>query len=366
MNIQFIYLGKRGGGVNDLVSLLNSIDDINFNIYSLNNSAIRDRTSFLEDRISFDHLDLPKSKLGLFYYLVNFKFIELFKVLKKNKPNFIIITMFHPLNFFVYWYKFFFNKKVKIYYLLHNDNKIQTFNFFYDSFIRLFDIFYCLISNKIFVLSPNVLMYAKKHLLLKYKDIIEIGFGVYYNPNPIINNLLFYNEIEIRFVFFGKILPYKGLDNLLESLKILKKSNIKFKCYILGEGKFDYDEDFTEEVVILNRWVSDGELDFYLRKSHFSIFPYSHCSQSGALSTALSNNLPVLVSNISILRDQVALNNIGFILDDISPKTIFNKIIEINNSRDKLYQMHCNLIKRNSENSDWKNVWGNIKKHLVE
>lgn len=362
MNIQFVYFGKRGGGVNDLISLLHTIDEFNLNIFSLNNVHIQNRTKFLEDKITFDHVDLPSSKFNFVLYVLTFRWFKIIEILKKNRPRVIIITMFHPLNLFIFLYKVIYGREVKIFYFLHNDNKIQTFSFWIDRVIRIMDIFYCLLSNRIFVLSPNVFKYSSNHFLLRFKQITEIGFGVYFNPNPIKNDFKFYEDSPITFVFFGKILPYKGIDNLVRAISLLYESGIDFKCYILGEGKFDYQNLVNfDNVIILNRWLSDDELNYYLKKCHFSIFPYSHCSQSGALSTALSNNLPVLVSNIPILKQQVEKDKIGFILDDIEPQTISRKIFEINKQRKILFNMHNILINKNEDNSDWNNVWDKIK-----
>jgi glycosyltransferase involved in cell wall biosynthesis len=364
MNIQFVYFGKRGGGVNDIISLLNSIELNDFNIYSLNNIRIRYNTLSVNEDIHFDYLNLPNSIKELFLYLLSLKWFKIFSILNNNKAEHIIITMFHPLNIFIYLYKFLFFKRVKIYYFLHNDNKIQTFNFVIDKLIRTFDHLFCLLANKIFILSDNVYHYASRHFILKFKKINLIGFGVYYKHDAISHQLEFYNSNPLTFIFFGKILPYKGLDVLFKALQLLNDEDFNYRCYIIGEGDLHYN-NFSENIIVINEWVSDTILVNHINKSHFSIFPYKFCSQSGALSTAISNNIPVLVSNIPVLSQYVNKNDLGFVITNLNAENIATSIKEINANRNQLFSIHYNIIKYNKNNNTWKEVWSKINKNLL-
>ncbi len=364
MKIQFVYFGKRGGGVNDLTSLLNSIENHDIKVYSLNNISIKNYTASISANIDFDYLAFPNSIFGFLIYIISFKWLRIFSILKKNNPEHIIITMFHPVNIFLFLYKFIFFKKIKIYYFLHNDNKIQTFNKFSDQIIRIFDVLYCVLSNKIFLLSENVYQYSKKHFILKYKKMSIIGFGVYSKRDAIVHAIDFYKSNPITFIYFGKILPYKGLDILLNALELLNKEGYNFKCYIIGEGELNYTK-ISDNVTIINEWVSDELLEDYINKSHFSIFPYRFCSQSGALSTAISNNIPVLVSDIPILTDYVNNFNMGLVISNLNAETIAKNIKEIDSNRVKLLSFHKNLLKYNQMNSSWQDVWFKIYRDLL-
>ena len=83
------------------------------------------------------------------------------------------------------------------------------------------------------------------------------------------------------------------------------------------------------------------------------------------MSTAISNNIPVLVSNISILSDYVNNNNIGFVLSDLNAETIAKKITEINDQREQLFNIHNNILKLNQNNTSWFEVWHRISESLL-
>jgi glycosyltransferase involved in cell wall biosynthesis len=365
MNIQFVYFGKRGGGVNDLTSLLNSIDINEVKIYSLNNLIIKNKLENLTTDVIFDFLRLPNTFFEFLIYLIKFDWLSIFRILNKNKPEHIIITMFHPMNLFIFAYKVFYFKKIKIYYFLHNDNNIQTFNQYIDLLIRFFDILFCTLSNKILLLSENVKLYAKTHFLLKYKQMSVIGFGVYHNKSSIKHSINFYEKKSLTFIFFGKILPYKGIDFLIDALEILNSEKLNFHCYIVGEGLLNY-QGASDNISIYNKWVEDDKLQEFINNSHFSIFPYRSCSQSGALSTAISNNIPVLVSNISVLSDYVNENDLGFVLSDLNALSIVNSIKELDKSRNALFKVHTNIIKYNENNNTWSDVWSKLYSSLIK
>ena len=364
MNIQFVYFGKRGGGVNDLISLLNSTKNNDYKICSLNNKLIENYTVNVNSNVHFDYLILPNSFFELLFYTISFKWLQIFSILNRNNPEHIIITMFHPLNIFIYIYNLIFFKKIKIYYFLHNDNKIQTFNKITDSIIRFFDLLYCIMASKIFLLSESVNNYATKHFILKYKKKNIIGFGVYYKHDAIVHKFDFYNNNPITFIFFGKILPYKGLDILFRALELLNIDGFNFKCYIIGEGDLNF-KNISNKITIINEWVSDKTLELYLNKSHFSIFPYKFCSQSGALSTAISHNIPVLVSNIPVLSQCVNENKLGFVIPSLNSDTIANYIKVIDSNRNQLFSIHANILKYNKSNNSWEDVWFKIYKNLL-
>jgi glycosyltransferase involved in cell wall biosynthesis len=365
MNIQFVYFGKRGGGVNDLASILKSVSDKSINVFSLNNTVIKNKISNINNNIQFDFLDLPTTINDFILYILKFKWLQIFKILRKNKPEHIIITMFHPLNIFVYAYKIINFNNFKIYYVLHNDNNIQTFNKYTDLLIRFFDILFCTFSNKILLLSDNVHLYAKNHLLLKYKQMNVIGFGVYHNSNSIKHSIDFYEKKPLTFIFFGKILPYKGLDYLIDALEFLNSEKFNFHCYIVGEGLLNY-QGTSNNISIFNEWVEDNKLQEFINDSHFSIFPYRSCSQSGALSTAVSNNIPVLVSNISVLSDYVNGYELGFVLSDLNAFSIANSIKELDKKRNTLFEVHNKIRKYNENNNTWFDVWSNIFSSLIK
>jgi glycosyltransferase involved in cell wall biosynthesis len=121
-----------------------------------------------------------------------------------------------------------------------------------------------------------------------------IGFGSPKQPSA--------PERLVTFLFFGFILPYKGLDILLNSIKRIAQGNIKFKIIIAGrcddwdqeyQGLID-DESFIEKHI---RYISNDEIPLFFARADYLILPYRDTTQSGPLMIAYNYNVPVIVSD---------------------------------------------------------------------
>lgn len=356
MKILFFYLGSRGGGVNDFRSLLSSVAEDENTLFAINNTAVCDSLVGLKN-VNKYFVDIPSSKFRFVLFVLSFRWIKVLKRIASIAPKSVVITMFHPLNFIVFIYKYLLNREVKIYIFLHNGQNIDVFNSWFDNIVRLLDIFYCIISDHIFVLSKAVGQYVEAHPLLKLKRSSYTGFGIYLSEFHHEHSEQFFAGGPISFIFFGKILPYKGLDNLTEALRMLLVDDYPFQCYILGEGEIRGDFLESTKIEYLNRWVSDHELFHYIERSHFGIFPYLHCSQSGALSTAFSCSLPVVVSNLPSFVEAVRDNGFGYIMQGSSASEIVSAIKHLDENRLALHNIHKLLVGFNKSNDSWVEVW---------
>jgi glycosyltransferase involved in cell wall biosynthesis len=133
------------------------------------------------------------------------------------------------------------------------------------------------------------------------------------------NNI--YNKKDItRFLFFGNIMPYKGLKNLIHAFNNLsdKYSNIELTI----AGRCDAWAEVYEPL-IKNKHLVVQKIGFILNKeipnlfvnAHFLVLPYNDATQSGPLMIAYNYNLPVLASNIDAFKEAVEEDKSGYLFD---------------------------------------------------
>ena len=138
-------------------------------------------------------------------------------------------------------------------------------------------------------------------------------------------------ESEKVVLFFGFIREYKGLDILIRA-KALSKS--KWKLLIVGEcyGSFNsyntliIENKFEEEVLILNEYVSDEDLQIYFNSADLCVLPYKSATQSGIIPVALHFDLPVITSNVGGLAEYVEDGINGIILKENTPQELSKEI----------------------------------------
>jgi len=143
-------------------------------------------------------------------------------------------------------------------------------------------------------------------------------------------------ELEEKIIlFFGFIRKYKGLDILLDSIKILQTSYPSFKLLIAGEFYDDqklYNEQIErlgieQQLILRTNFISDNEVKYYLCASDLIVQPYRSATQSGVTPLAYHFEIPMIVTNVGGLPALVPNNKVGLIAEPTAA-SIAEKIIQ--------------------------------------
>ena len=102
-------------------------------------------------------------------------------------------------------------------------------------------------------------------------------------------------------LFFGRILPYKGLDVLLAAARLLDPA--RFRFVIAGEGEVP--AITAPNVEIDNRFITDDLLPGHFQRAHVVALPYHAASQSGVAQMAFAFGRPVVATRVGALPDIV-------------------------------------------------------------
>jgi glycosyltransferase involved in cell wall biosynthesis len=183
------------------------------------------------------------------------------------------------------------------------------------------------------------------------------------------------NANENIILFFGFIRKYKGLDLLLEAMKILKenlppdrnsragKSEIPRlnetvgqgnpKLLIAGEFYEDrklYDDlitklNVTDQLILKTDFISDSEVKYYLSACDFVIQPYRNATQSGVTPLAYHFEKPMLVTNVGGLPDLVPNGKAGLVCEP-TPASIAAHILKLYELGEEYFLPHLREEKK--------------------
>ena len=109
-------------------------------------------------------------------------------------------------------------------------------------------------------------------------------------------------------LFLGRIRPYKGLGVLLEAWFEVERRGGGKRLTIAGEGDLvPYREALARlnNVRVVNRWLSDVEIEAHLSSATVLVAPYLEASQSGLFALAATHELPVVGSRTGGLVEQL-------------------------------------------------------------
>ncbi len=184
-------------------------------------------------------------------------------------------------------------------------------------------------------------------------------------------NKLGIGKEESVVLFFGFIRKYKGLDILLDAVKILKEHNqipnSKFqipKLLIAGEFYGDrkpYDDQMEalgikDNLILHTSFITDSEVKYYLCAADVVVQPYRNATQSGVTPLAYHFEIPMIVTNVGGLPSLVPDNKVGLVAEP-NPASIAEKIIEYFDKGENYFLPH--LIEEKKKLS-WIKLTGTI------
>mgnify|MGYP001234315631 FL=1 len=214
-------------------------------------------------------------------------------------------------------------------------------------------------------------------LMGKHPNLSRINVIHHGNYLPFINKIdkKYNNSEHLKILFFGQIKEIKGLDILLEALKIANENNVKIHLTIAGKpSRTDFDkyakliDDYSliENITLILRYIDDSEIQKLYEKSDLIVLPYKMISQSGVLLLSMSYGLPALTSDLPAFTEIITDNSTGFTFETGNPQSLANKLIDINNNRSLLQKITVNSNKLIESKFDWKRIGEKTKKFYEE
>jgi glycosyltransferase involved in cell wall biosynthesis len=138
---------------------------------------------------------------------------------------------------------------------------------------------------------------------------------------------------KLHLLFFGFVRPYKGLDVLLKAIGILKDHDITL--IVAGEFWHDKEEyiklinelDISENVEIIDRYVTDNDLSQYFSWADLVVLPYRKTITSGVIATAYGFKKPVLATNVGGFDEVIQDGCTGKIVMSDDPQAFADGIL---------------------------------------
>ncbi len=148
--------------------------------------------------------------------------------------------------------------------------------------------------------------------------------------------LLLHPEDKV-IVFFGNIVPYKGLEYLLLALKELKTKYENIKLIMAGrihkvpayrDKIFAIIEEHSLQDCIIQKteFIPDEEIEVLFKSADISALPYVYIFQSGILFVSYNFGLPVVATDVGSLREEILEGKTGFVCRPEDSEDLARKI----------------------------------------
>lgn len=157
--------------------------------------------------------------------------------------------------------------------------------------------------------------------------------------------------------FLGRILEYKGLSIFIMTLLQLRENGWAINGLVCGHGVISSTDsallDQANFIEVNNRWLSDDDFKSYMDRSDIVLLPYTEASQSGVVVVAKSFGVPLIVSPVGGLTEQVEHRVTGLVASDVTVDAFVAAVEELLGSEYLYTLMSSNQINEVAKSESW-------------
>lgn len=288
-----------------------------------------------------------------------FNWIRVAGRIKKQKPELIILQWWHPYFAPCFWSICKLLRREKILFVCHNVFPHERFPL--DRLLTK----WTLGCGRYFITQSK--MDARDLLSVKHDAVYRVTphptYGMFCKQGMSMQKAreqLQIDQGQRALLFFGFVRKYKGLQYLLEAMKLLKERDFKVQLWVVGdfgEDKEEYVEqirafEIGDQVQMVEGYVPDDEVEKYFAASDLVVLPYLSATQSGIVQIAFGFEKPVLVTEVGGLPDVVTNGKTGYVVEPRSAEMIAEAIMDyyINNRREAFVSQ----IEKEKDRFSWK------------
>ena len=326
MKILLAYLGRRGGGNIYAYEIARAVAE-KIEIICLLSSQVENKEAWAESGLKCYYIPTYTSVVTAGLSLTNIKNRNTIKrIIKEESPDLIYYPMGHLWTPFINMDIARWLPKV----ITVHDPHPHLGE--YNVMLQILSTWGKRQANRIVVLHNGAVRELEDQGFSKENiDVIPHGAFSYYKDRN--STHIKYNSGDrVNILFFGRILPYKGLEILLQAFPLIKAKIPNARLMIAGEGDIQPYKPLMadiEDIVVYNRWIADEEVADFFEQADLVVIPYIDASQSGVIPIAYSMGKPVVASKIAGLTEQVIDYQSGLFVQPGDSIDLSNKCIEI-------------------------------------
>lgn len=296
--------------------------------------------------------EAPHSLLPLLCWCLNpIKQRQTKNILRELKPDIVHINDTFP----VYLLHYFTLRKYPVIFTQH-DPSIHAGDS-HSLPTRLIQKYLQKISTKVLVHSDTLKKDLMKNFKIDSDKIAVIPMGNF--------SILLKNKkrnitaIPRSILFFGRIVDYKGLDVLLNSLVILQEENKAFHLIIAGPGDITKYQDALRKIkhkTIDNYFIPEEKVYSYFKKSEIIVLPYKEATQSAVVALALSAGTPIIATRVGALPEVLLDGTNSLLVEPNNPVALKEKIIKLLGNKPQQQQLRQGGFKTISNDLSWEKI----------
>ncbi len=359
MRIAVIHLGRKGAGPTYTLEMSKALKSQGVDIDVFLSEGVENKQYFDESGLNVFYFPTYNSTCDFIISVLTwYKIRSVIRKINSNNYDVVYSTMPHL------WDNFIFPR-------IKNSIRVKTLHDvgIHQGDSSLFNRYW---NNSQFKLADKYIVLSKQYVsVLEHEGIRReniavvphAGFTFYDMGSTCITT-----SANPQILFFGRISKYKGIELLLDALRLIKCSFPNVKLKIVGSGDVaPYAEKINslkDNITLINKWIRDEDVADFIKDVDFVVLPYIHATQSGVIPLAYAFKKPVLATNVGCLSEQVCEGETGWLVNDLTPRSIADKAIEMLSDRDATKKMGLQAYDYMNRNLTWESSAIKVIKYL--
>jgi len=234
------------------------------------------------------------------------------------------------------------------------------------------------LADQIFVHTEKMRSELVEGFGVRGDAITQIPFGINIAvPNTALSpaaakKMLGLEITEKTILFFGRIVPYKGLEYLLTAFHTISSNHPGYRLLIAGEPMKGY-EDYMKEIhriidqgghreriIPKLEFISDEATELYFKAADVLVLPYKDIFQSGVLFLGYSFGLPAIAADVGSFSADIVPGRTGFLYSPGDSMNLADKLEEYFGSA--LYRNLDRYRLEIREHADQHHSWNTVGK----
>lgn len=192
-------------------------------------------------------------------------------------------------------------------------------------FVKMYKLACKKAQTVIFENCENMQIFKNYGIVKEQQCLLNNGAGVNLEEYPF---TAYPNDEQIRFLFVGRVMQEKGIDELFEAARRIKEEYNNVYFNIVGPYEDDY-KDVTEQL------VNDGVIEYhgfqedvkpFIEKAHCFVLPSWHEGMANTNLECAAMGRPIITSNIHGCLEAVEDGKTGFLAEPKNADDLYSKM----------------------------------------
>lgn len=196
-------------------------------------------------------------------------------------------------------------------------------------FVEMYKIACKKAQTVIFENCENLQIFKDYRIVKEQQCLLNNGAGVNLEEYPF---TAYPSDEQIRFLFVGRVMQEKGIDELFEAAKRIKKEYDNVYFDIVGPYEDDY-RDVTEQLVedgIIECHGFQEDVKPFIEKAHCFVLPSWHEGMANTNLECGAMGRPIITSNIHGCLEAVEDGKTGFLAEPKNADDLYEKLKQFN------------------------------------